>query len=404
MRLPAPSDAELKHSQHLTGRIKAAIQGSPAGSIPFSQYMHMALYEPGLGYYVAGKNKLGAEGDFTTAPEISPLFSQCIANQYVQVRKNNRSWQDCDILEFGAGSGVMASDTLLHLETLDCLPDRYLILEPSPELQNRQRNKLKQRASHLFDKVKWLNGLPEKPFRGLILANEVLDAMPVEMFAIAGEEWFSAGVAINDSETDPHEFNLIISNDPILSPQSIPATLSNKNWQHYPSPYTSEYNPNLSGWINSLADVLEQGLVLLIDYGYEHDDYYRPERNRGTLLCHYRHHVHDDALLWPGLQDITASVDFTAVAEAAEAAGFTVTDYTTQADFLFNNGLESLFNQALDNKPDQQYRLAQQVRTLTLPSEMGERFKVISLTKGFTSADEAYTPGTSQLPDQRHRL
>ncbi len=374
--------------------------------------MHMALYEPDLGYYVAGKNKLGAEGDFTTAPEIdfttapeiSPLFSQCIANQYVQIRQNNRSWQDCNILEFGAGSGVMASDILLHLETLDCLPDRYLILEPSPELQNRQRNKLKQQAPHLFDKVKWLNGLPEKPFRGLILANEVLDAMPVEMFAIVEGEWFSAGVAINYSETDPHEFNLIISNDPTLSPQSIPATLSDKNWQHYPSPYTSEYNPNLSGWINSLADILEQGLVLLIDYGYEHDDYYRPERNRGTLLCHYRHHVHDDALLWPGLQDITASVDFTAVAEAAEAAGFTVTDYTTQADFLFNNGLESLFNQALDNKPDQQYRLAQQVRTLTLPSEMGERFKVISLTKGFTPADGAHTPGTSQLSDQRHRL
>lgn len=407
MRLPAPSEVELQHSQRLAGRIKAAIQENPAGSISFRQYMQMALYEPGLGYYVAGKNKLGAEGDFTTAPEISPLFSQCLANQCAQVLQSNpnaQGKQESYILEFGAGSGIMAADILLHLETLGCLPDKYLILELSPELQNRQQTTLKQRAPHLLDKVEWLNSLPDKPFQGIILANEVLDAMPVEMFSMVEGEWFSAGVSINDSDTDANEFDLTISNDTVLAPQPIPAALSEKNWQHYPSPYTSEFNPSLSGWINSLSDVLEQGLVLLIDYGYEHEDYYRPERHRGTLLCHYRHHVHDDVLLWPGLQDITASVDFTAVAKAAETAGLTVSAYTTQANFLFNNGLEPLFNQALDNNPEQQYQLAQQVRTLTLPSEMGERFKVISLTKGFTSVEDAHTLSASQPSDQRHRL
>lgn len=369
--------------------------------------MQMALYEPGLGYYVAGKNKLGASGDFTTAPEISPLFSQCLANHCAQVLQNNQGNQDkreWHILEFGAGRGVMAADILLHLETLDCLPDKYFILELSPELQNRQQTTLKQRAPHLFNKVEWLSHLPDTPFQGIILANEVLDAMPVEMFSIVDGEWFSAGVSINDSGTDANEFDLTISNDPALISQPIPAALSKKNWQHYPSPYISEFNPNLAGWINSLADVLEKGLVLLIDYGYEYEDYYRPERDRGTLLCHYRHHVHDDALLWPGLQDITASVDFTAVAEAAEAAGFTVAGYTTQANFLFSNGLEPLFNQALASHPEQQYPLAQQVRTLTLPSEMGERFKVISLTKGFTSAEDAHTLRSSQNFDQRYRL
>jgi len=361
--------------------------------------MQMALYEPGLGYYVAGKNKLGAAGDFTTAPEISPLFSQCLANQCAQILQQNKEWQ---ILEFGAGRGIMAADILLHLEMLDCLPEKYLILELSPELQARQRDTLNRLAPHLSEKVEWLSSLPDKPFQGIMLANEVLDAMPVEMFSIIEGNWFTAGVCINEQTNDANEFDLVLTEGAGKLP--IPPTLHDKDWQHYPSPYTSEFNPNLQGWINSIADILEQGLVLLIDYGYEHNDYYRLERDHGTLLCHYRHHVHDQALLWPGLQDITASVDFTAVADAAELAGLTVAAYTTQANFLFSNGLEPLFNQALESNPEQQYQLAQQVRLLTLPSEMGERFKVISLTKGFTSAEDTHTLSASQPFDQRHRL
>lgn len=361
--------------------------------------MQMALYEPGLGYYVAGKTKLGAAGDFTTAPEISPLFSQCIADRCASVLQNNQDWQ---ILEFGAGSGIMAADILLRLEVLDCLPEKYLILELSPELQQQQRATLKKLAPHLLDKVVWLNRLPDKPFQGIMLANEVLDAMPVELFSIVDGNWLTVGVTIDSLQTDTDAFKLILTENPASSAR--PDALKNKDWQDYPSPYTSEFNPNLPGWMSSLADTLEQGLILLIDYGYEHDDYYRPERDCGTLLCHYRHHVHDDALLWPGLQDITSSVDFTAVAEAAETAGLEVESYMTQSGFLFSNGLEDLFNQTLTAHPKRQYQLAQQVRTLTLPSEMGERFKVLSLTKGFTCAKDAHTLRASTSSDQRHRL
>lgn len=355
--------------------------------------MQMALYEPGLGYYVAGQHKLGAEGDFTTAPEISPLFSQCLANHCAQVLQDKPGQQ---LLEFGAGSGIMAADLLLQLEKLGCLPDKYLILELSPELQQRQHSTLQRLAPHLLKRIEWLQQLPDHPFRGVILANEVLDAMPVEMFTLIEGEWYFAGVALKTESnkgtkaSDPMpDFELAITPMSEKDVNALPAALQEKDWQHYPSPYTSEYNPTLPGWISSLAETLEQGVILLIDYGYEHDDYYRPERHQGTLLCHYRHHVHDNALLWPGLQDITASVDFSAVAEAAEQAGLEVAGYTTQANFLFANGLETLFNQALADAPEQQYQLAQQVRLLTLPSEMGERFKVISLTKGKTTPSSA---------------
>lgn len=399
MRLPTPSAQELQHSQQLCRRISEVIRGSTDGSLPFRRYMRMALYEPGLGYYVAGKTKLGAAGDFTTAPEISPLFSQCIANRCARVLQRNRDWQ---ILEFGAGSGIMAADILLRLETLGCLPETYLILELSPDLQQQQRATLEKLAPHLLDKVAWLSQLPDEPLRGIMLANEVLDAMPVELFSIVDGQWFSVGVAIDALQTDTDAFKLILTENAASS--AAPDALKNKDWQGYPSFYTSEFNPNLPGWMNSLADTLEQGLILLIDYGYEHDDYYRPERDRGTLLCHYRHHVHDDALRWPGLQDITASVNFTAVAEAAEIADLRVESYMTQSGFLFSNGLEDLFNQTLTAHPERQYQLAQQVRTLTLPSEMGERFKVLSLTKGFTCTEDTHTLRASTSSDQRHRL
>lgn len=344
--------------------------------------MQMALYEPGLGYYVAGQHKLGAQGDFTTAPEISPLFSRCLANRCAHILQGATKQT---ILEFGAGSGIMAADILLHLETLGCLPEHYLILELSPELQQRQHATLQQKAPALLRRVKWLQALPDAAFQGIILANEVLDAMPVEMFSIIDGHYCAVTVTTDNTDRGNTHAGcaFALSHRPLTDGQlqRLPADLRDKNWRAYPARYTSEFNPALAGWINSLASVLERGTILLIDYGYEHADYYRPERDQGTLLCHYRHHVHDNALFWPGLQDITASVDFTAVAEAAVSAGLTVTDYSTQAHFLFANGLEQLFNTTLANHPEQQYPLAQQVRLLTLPAEMGERFKVISLSK-----------------------
>lgn len=366
--LPTPSAEALAHSAQLAGRIRTAITDR-GGRLPFSDFMRMALYEPGLGYYVAGLRKIGRDGDFITAPEISPLFSQCLANQCAQVLTELGGG---DILELGAGSGVMAADMLARLEAIGCLPGHYCILDLSPELRDRQRQTLQAKVPHLLGRVVWLDALPAKPLHGVIVGNEVLDAMPVEVFT-----WVNGERVIRQVQTQGDGFA----------------------WVEVEGDYTSEFNPNLPGWMCSMAASLEAGVLLLVDYGYEHADYYHPDRRQGTLICHYQHRVHDNPLLYPGLQDITASVDFTAVAEAAVDAGLALAGYTAQATFLASSGLETLFMDTLNTNPAGQYKLAQQVRTLSLPSEMGERFKVIAFTKGFTPDLLGF-----RLADQRHRL
>ena len=379
--LPTPPAAALAHSEQLATHIRAAIQHN-GGEISFHDYMQMALYEPGLGYYVAGLRKIGKDGDFITAPEISPLFSQCLANQCAQVLT---ALHGGDILELGAGSGIMAAHLLQHLATLNCLPDRYFILDLSPELRDRQRQTLQTHVPHLLERVTWLDRLPSEPLRGVILGNEVLDAMPVELFQIINGQTFSLNVVMEGEQF-------------AFRPASIAS--AGMHWGKLPDDYTSEYNPALPPWMHSMAESLAAGVLLLIDYGYEQREYYHPERSQGTLICHYQHRVHANPLLYPGLQDITASVDFTAVADAGIAAGLTLAGYINQAQFLVNNGLETLFMQALQTC-DQigQYQLAQQVRTLSLPAEMGERFKAIAFSKGFTPELVGF-----RLADQRHRL
>ena len=366
--LPTPSAEALAHSAQLAEHIRHAMTAN-GGSIPFREFMQMALYEPGLGYYVAGSRKIGKDGDFITAPEISPLFSQCLANQCAQVLT---ALGGGDILELGAGSGIMAADMLARLETLNCLPEHYQILDLSPELRERQHHTLQQHVPHLLARVEWLERLPATPLRGVIIGNEVLDAMPVELFTLLDGER-----VIRHVEIQGDGFGLV----------------------NLPQGYTSEFNPALPGWMQSMADVLEAGALLLIDYGYEQADYYHPERSNGTLICHYQHRVHDNPLIYPGLQDITASVDFTAVAEAGLDAGLELAGYTTQAMFLANNGLEELFIQALETHPNNPYKLAQQIRTLSLPAEMGERFKVIAFNKGFTAALDGF-----RLASRKHYL
>lgn len=379
-RLPTPSAEALAHSQALLARIRARIADA-RGSIPFSTYMHMALYEPGLGYYVAGLRKFGTAGDFVTAPEISPLFGQCLANPCAQMLA---TLPQGDILEFGAGSGALAADLLAQLEKLGHLPQHYLILELSPELRERQRHTLLARVPHLLARVRWLDSLPTVPLQGVVVANEVLDAMPVELFRVVDGQARRLRVAL---AADALAWQ-------IGEQLSLPFAIAD-----LPDGYTSEYNPWLAGWLNSLGATLAAGVALLIDYGYPRQEYYHPERSMGTLLCHYQHRVHDDPLWHPGLQDITASVDFTAVAEAGLAAGFGLAGYTTQANFLTDCGLEACFTAALQAEPGAQYHLAQQVRTLCLPSAMGERFKVLALSKGFTAPLQGF-----RLGDQIHHL
>jgi len=379
--LPEPSPNALQHSQKLINRIHKEIDDND-GSIPFHRYMEMALYQPRLGYYVAGTHKIGAKGDFMTAPEISPLFSQCISNQCYEIIKKRGG---C-ILELGAGTGKMAADILLALEKQQ-LPDKYYILDLSPDLKQRQLKTIQTLAPHLLKNVEWLTQLP-KDFIGIILGNEVLDAMPVSVFTQQADTIFEHHVIWEDKQLREQ-----------LRPASNTLTHAVKklNIPTTATPYTSEINLNIDGWLKSLSHCLKQGVILLADYGYPRNEYYLEERNKGTLICHYQHMVNEAALHYPGLQDITASVDFTAIAEAADKCSLTVVGFTSQAAFLTNADLESYFMKALDENPNDQYKLAQQIRTLSLPSEMGERFKFIALTKnhdnplcGFKSHNQLY--------------
>jgi SAM-dependent MidA family methyltransferase len=350
--------------------------------------MERCLYTPGLGYYSAGQQTFGAGGDFVTAPEVSPLFGRCLAHSCHAVLE---SIGGGDILEFGAGTGRLAIDVLGELQRSGCLPGRYLILERSAGLRQRQQQALQQQLPQLQDRVSWIDSLPDAGFRGVMLANEVLDAMAVERFRWDGT---AAGVYHVCLEDDAFQWCLRAPADETrLAIESLAASCTLQPG------YISELNVALPAWLQSVAARLEQGLLLLIDYGYPRHEYYHPQHSSGTLLCHYRQRAHDDPFLWPGLQDITAHVDFTAVAEAALAAGLEVCGYTTQACFLLDSGLEALLAQGgpTDSMPYMQ--LAQQAKTLILPGEMGERFKCIGLVRGLTTA----LPGF-RLQDQRHRL
>ncbi|HEY3858805.1 MAG TPA: SAM-dependent methyltransferase [Gammaproteobacteria bacterium] len=361
--LPAPAPDALAHSRRITAHIRAAIQAA-GGAIPFSRYMDLALYAPGLGYYSAGARKFGAAGDFVTAPELSSLFSRCLARQCAEVFAEIGQ---ASILELGAGSGVMAADMLLELQALDRLPADYLILEVSAELRERQRQTLASKATGLASRVRWLDALPDA-FDGVILGNEVLDALTVERFLKRPGGFDEYCVRAEDEGfawlTRP-------------AGEQLAATLAAFETtlpQPLASGYVSELNLGVMPLISSLAQMLTRGALLLLDYGYPRAAYYHPERSMGTLMCHYRQRAHDDPFLYPGLQDITTHVDFTAVAEAGTSSGLDLAGYTTQAHLLMALGVAGLAGTDM--------RAAQQVKLLTLPEEMGERFKAIGFTRG----------------------
>ena len=371
--LPEPDAAAKTWSIALCAQIEEQCNRS-RGWIPFSEFMQMALYAPGFGYYSSDLRKFGAEGDFITAPEVSPLFAQCIARQVADVLADMKQPK---VLEFGAGSGVMAADMLLELEQLESLPEQYLILELSASLKQRQQDTIKNKAAHLLDRVVWLDALPAEKFNGVVVANEVLDAMPVECFRINDAVVESLHVHCKNNE---------LSSEYKAADEAIESTvhtIEERIESKLPDGYCSEFNPAISGWLQSIEAVLEQGMVLLIDYGYAAAEYYHEERQSGTLMCHYQHRAHADPLWYPGLQDITAFVDFTDVAYSAVDAGFDVSGYTSQAMFLLGAGLDELHQRQVTDDIKNQVILSQQIKTLTLPSEMGERFKVMALTKNY---------------------
>lgn len=387
--LPAPSAAAAAVSAALCDVIAEAIANA-GGSLGFDEYMRMALYEPGLGYYLAGAVKFGAAGDFVTAPEISPMFGACIARagrEILDVTGGN-------VLEFGAGSGALAASVLNALAAADCLPQTYTIIELSPDLRERQYATIAQHCPGALARVRWINTLPEAPFDGLVLANEILDAFPVRMFALeAGaiaERRVRNGVHAFEWENAPA--------DPAFE-HAVRARLTAEILAGEVA-YVSEINIGVEPWIRDLARVLRRGVALLIDYGYPRTEYYHASRSAGTLQCHYRHRVHDDPFFLPGLQDLTASVDFTHVAEVADASGFHIAGFAEQASFLLANGLlDELAALSLEAEEAYRQRLAFETKVLTLPGEMGSRFKFIALARDYAHAISGFG-----LRDDRHRL
>jgi SAM-dependent MidA family methyltransferase len=367
--LPSLTPEEQAHSARLEQRICEEIDAR-GGWISFERFMEMALYEPGLGYYSAGATKLGGAGDFVTAPEISPLFSRCMAAQCAEIFEQSGT---AHVLELGAGSGIMAADILTELAVLGRLPERYFILEVSADLRERQQQTLQAKVPTLASRVEWLEQWPEA-LHGVVLANEVLDAMPVQRFRVRGNEVNAVGVTWQLGRLDWSEVRADASLEAAVR------TLERANGEPFPDGYLSELNLRIQPWMQGLAEALAQGVALFMDYGLPQRQYYRSERREGTLLCHFRHRFHDDPLINVGLQDIGAWVDFTAVAEAASEAGLRVAGFATQAHFLMGAGIEHYLSDIATQEIAERMHLARQAMVLTLPGEMGEKFKVLALT------------------------
>ena len=368
MQLPEPSADALAHSVELLARIRSEVRAE--GWISFARYMERALYEPGLGYYSGGSHKFGEEGDFITAPGLTPLFGQTLALQVADIMALSAS----HVLEVGAGTGMLAADVLGELERLGQLPTHYDILELSGELRARQQATLQEQVPHLADRVRWLDFLPEA-FAGVVLANEVLDVMPAHLVVAKADGLYERGVALADDDS------LTWADHP-LTGRLAEATAALDLPQPAEGEYLTEISLAARAWIAEWATRLRQGALLLIDYGYPAAEFYLPSRSRGTLLCYYRHQAHGDPFLWPGLNDITAFVDFTAVAEAGFEAGLDVQGYTTQAQFLFNCGVLDCLARRGPQESAGYIRAARAVQRLTAPQEMGELFKVLALSRG----------------------
>lgn len=381
--LPALTPEQAEQAQRVTQALRERL-AAHAGWLSFDDYLRLVLYAPGLGYYSAGSAKFGADGDFVTAPELSGLFGRCLAVQCAQVLRAVGG----DLLELGAGTGRLALDLLRRLAELGQSPDRYFILEVSADLRERQRRTLQVLPDALRARVIWLDSLPATPINGVVLANEVADALPFQRFVVDHGRLFERGVGLSAdglSEVDIPARPALASELQRLAPGV------------WPSHYVSELCPLMGPWVGSLAAVLARGAVLLIDYGLARHEYYHPQRDHGTLRCHFRHRAHDRALLYPGLQDITAWVDFTRVAEAAVDAGLEVAGYCTQAAFLLASGIEAQVAAADDAL--ERARLGSQARMLLLPGEMGENFKAMALTRGLEEPLRAFA-----LQDLRRTL
>ncbi|HSD40903.1 MAG TPA: SAM-dependent methyltransferase [Burkholderiales bacterium] len=381
--LPRPSPAAAAHSERVVASIRAEIECA-GGWIGFARYMELALYAPALGYYMAGARKLGADGDFVTAPELAPLYGHTLARQVAQ----GLAAVGGEVLEIGAGSGALAASLLEELGRLERLPEKYLILELSPELRERSRDTLAARVPHLLERVAWLNVLPPA-FTGVVVGNEVLDAMPVSVVRTRAGAIEESGVAVARGNA-PFEWAGRPAAGEVAGAARALAL---------PDGYRTEIGLVARGFVSSVANMLERGVALFVDYGFPRAEYYHPQRREGTLMCHYRHRAHGDPFFLPGLQDITAHVDFTAMAEAAHGAGADVLGYATQAQFLINCGLTEVMQRASPEDAKAYLPLAAAANRLTSPAEMGELFKALAFGRGVDAELIGFRAG-----DRRHTL
>jgi SAM-dependent MidA family methyltransferase len=385
-------EAQAAHSARARDHVKDQIAAA-GGWLGFEQFMDLALYAPGLGYYSGGAQKLGVGGDFTTAPEISSLFGRCVALQCAEAL---RALHAGSILEIGAGSGRLAADILMRLEELGQLPKHYWILEVSADLRERQRALLRtllaERLPHVLQRVGWLDRPPEEPFDGIVLANEVLDALPVARF-----RWCASGVDELGVGIDDGNFAWVARPANAAMAQACRRLYeASGGWDEG---YSSEYCPRTRAWTRAVTQSLRTGAVLWFDYGLPRAEYYLPERHDGTLVCHYRHRASSDPFVHVGLQDITAWVDFTLLAEASREAGFELAGFTTQAHFLAGVGIDREMRLAAGDDENRFARLAHQARQLMLPGEMGERFKAMVWLRGLDTPLSGF-----ELLDLRHKL
>ncbi len=384
-QLPTPDPEAQAHSQRLQQFIVNEITVA-GGWISFGRFMEAVLYAPSLGYYTAGARKFGSAGDFVTAPEMTGLFGQALAFQIQEIMRRSAP----RILEVGAGSGRLAADLLLALERLDCLPEQYQILDISTELRQRQQETITTAAPHLLHRVEWLDCLPEA-FSGVVLANELLDALPAEIVAWREDGIFNRGVSVDA------EGSFTWSERPATGTLLAAAEEIGEQCQ-LPPGFESEISLAARAWTAEWAHRLDCGALLLIDYGFPRREFYHQQRGRGTLMCHYRHLAHPDPFYLPGLQDVTVHVDFTAIIAAAHRAGLGLLGYTSQGQFLLNCGildcLAELPNESLDY-----IRAAGAVNKLLMPHEMGELFKVIAIGRGIDEDLCGFAKG-----DQSHRL
>ena len=393
---PLESFQISEQAKDIQDRLSAKIQSeifSQDGKIPFSQFMQMSLYEPGLGYYQNNLHKFGEKGDFITAPEMGNNFAKCLARSVRQFFLDSSKEMPRCLLEIGAGSGILALNLLTELGQTGTLPDKYLILEPSAQLRSQQKELLKKHLPDYSSSIEWINQLPEK-IHGLILANEVVDAIPCERIKRVDGQWLQLGVSHNKQE-------FIDCLMPLNNDYELPGPLSGKDTVNsYQDDYTTEYRPLAKGWIKALANSLDSGAILLVDYGYSESEFYHPQRVLGSLTCFISHHSNSQPLQYVGLQDITAHVDFTQIARTAFDNSLEISGYTTQAGFLLENGITDINDEISENEaPEQRYKRSQELQKLLMPGQMGEVIKVILLSKNLESEIKGFT-----LQDHLHRL